>query len=59
MSELERDLDAIAVETGFSGVFRVDPVHMELARAYGLADRGYDMPNAIDTRFALASGTRV
>jgi CubicO group peptidase (beta-lactamase class C family) len=59
MSELERDLDAIAVETGFSGVCQIDRgAHTEVAKAYGLADRGYDIPNTIDTRFALASGTK-
>ncbi len=53
MSDLTLELDAIAVETGFSGVFRVDRgIHMEVAKAYGLADRGYEIPNTVDTRFA-------
>jgi len=59
MSELERELDAIAVETGFSGVVRVDRAgHVEIARAYGLAHRGLEVPNEVDTRFGLASGTK-
>ena len=40
MSALARDLDRIAADTGFSGVFRVDhPGGVETVRAYGLADR--------------------
>ncbi len=31
---------------------------MELAKAYGSAHRGYGIPNAVDTRFGLASGTK-
>jgi CubicO group peptidase (beta-lactamase class C family) len=59
MSELARTLDAIAVETGFSGVFQFDRgAHIDVAKGYGLADRGYDIPNTIDTRFALASGAK-
>ena len=59
MSELERELDAIAVDSGFSGVFRVDrDAQTAVANAYGLADRGYGLPNTVDTRFALASGTK-
>ena len=59
MSDLERELDAIAEETGFSGVVRVDRADdVEVAKAYGLASRGYGIPNDLDTRFALASGTK-
>ena len=29
-----------------------------MARAYGLAHRGYEIPNALDTRFATASGAK-
>ena len=37
---LEGELDALAAETGFSGVVRVDRGgEVELARAYGLAHR--------------------
>ena len=59
MTTLENDLDVIAAETAFSGVVRVDGAHgIELARAYGLAHRGYELPNEVDTRFAIASGTK-
>jgi CubicO group peptidase (beta-lactamase class C family) len=59
MSDLERELDSIAAETGFSGVVRVDRAdRVEVAKAYGLAHRGYEIPNAVDTRFAIASGAK-
>ena len=59
MTTLENDLDAIAAETAFSGVVRVDGAEgIELAKAYGLAHRGYEIPNEVDTRFAIASGTK-
>ena len=59
MSAMELELDAIASETGFSGVVRVDTGdRIELARAYGLAHRAFEIPNEVDTRFALASGTK-
>jgi CubicO group peptidase (beta-lactamase class C family) len=52
-------LDALASETGFSGVVRIDRSgRVELARAYGLAHRGFEIPNALDTRFGLASGAK-
>jgi CubicO group peptidase (beta-lactamase class C family) len=55
----ELELDAIASETGFSGVVRVDRGDtVEIVKAYGLADRSYDIPNEVDTRFGLASGTK-
>lgn len=59
MDELERELDAIAVETAFSGVVRVDRAdRIVVAKAYGLAHRGYEIPNEVDTRFAIASGAK-
>lgn len=59
MDELEREIDATATEVGFSGVVRVDGGdRLVLARAYGFAHRGYEISNEIDTRFALASGTK-
>jgi CubicO group peptidase (beta-lactamase class C family) len=59
MDEPEHAIDAIAAETGFSGVVRVDGADGSVvAKAYGLAHRGYEIPNEIDTRFALASGTK-
>lgn len=59
MEELEHAIDSIAAEQGFSGVVRVDRGDdLELARAYGLAQRGYEIPNTVDTQFALASGSK-
>ena len=59
MPELEQELDRVAWETAFSGVVRIDRGdRVELAKAYGLAHRGYELPNEVDTRFAIASGTK-
>src|SRR6476619_2137027 len=56
MSDLGGELDALASETGFAGVVRIDRGdRIELATAYGLAHRGFEIPNAVDTRFGLAS----
>jgi CubicO group peptidase (beta-lactamase class C family) len=48
------DLDAIAAETGFSGVVRI----ADEVSVYGLADRGHDVANERSTQFATASGTK-
>jgi CubicO group peptidase (beta-lactamase class C family) len=59
MPSLESELDAIAGETSFSGVVRVDRGEEILVeKAYGLAHRGYEIPNEVDTRFATASATK-
>jgi CubicO group peptidase (beta-lactamase class C family) len=59
MATLEQELDAIAAETRFSGVVRIDRgEHVELEKAYGLAHRGYGIANEVDTRFGTASGTK-
>ena len=59
MEPLEQAVDSIADATGFSGVVRVDRGdEVELAKAYGLADRGHEIPNALDTQFAIASGNK-
>src|SRR5262245_14915254 len=59
MDDLRDAIDARAAETGFSGVVRVDrDGAIELARAYGLADRGRGVANTVDTVFASASGTK-
>src|SRR5690242_17189654 len=53
---------AVALEaerTGFSGALRVDRSgETVLAAAYGFADRGHEIPNAVDTRFGTASATK-
>jgi CubicO group peptidase (beta-lactamase class C family) len=55
----EREVDALARETGFSGVVLVDrAAEVELAAAYGLADRAHGIANTLDTQFAIASGTK-
>src|ERR671936_1883375 len=59
MPDFGRELNALASETGFSGVVRIDQGdRIELARAYGLAHRGFEIPNELDTRFAIASGAK-
>ena len=59
MDELERSVDRVAVETGFSGVVHVDVGgDVVVAKAYGNADRGRGIPNSPGTRFAVASGTK-
>jgi CubicO group peptidase (beta-lactamase class C family) len=59
MQPLEDAVDSIAAANGFSGVVRFDRGDdIELAKAYGLAHRGYEIPNTVDTQFAIASGTK-
>jgi CubicO group peptidase (beta-lactamase class C family) len=59
MQSLEDAVDSIAGRTRFSGVVRVDRSgSVELAKAYGPADRGHEIPNTIDTQFGIASGTK-
>jgi CubicO group peptidase (beta-lactamase class C family) len=56
---LQDSVDRIAAETAFSGVVRVDRGdEIEFAKAYGLAHRGWEIPNEVDTRFGIASGTK-
>ena len=55
MHPLEREIDG----TSFSGVVRIDRGgDVELAKAYGLAHRGHEISNTVDTLFATASGTK-
>ena len=59
MSSLANELDALAAESAFSGVVRVDRGdEIVVEKAYGFAHRGYEIPNAVDTRFAIASGVK-
>ncbi|MEV4604098.1 serine hydrolase domain-containing protein [Amycolatopsis sp. NPDC049253] len=56
---LGEEIDRLACDTGFSGVVSVSRGDESvLARAYGFAHRGYGVPNTVDTRFAIASGTK-
>jgi CubicO group peptidase (beta-lactamase class C family) len=53
------ELDALAADTAFSGVVRVDRGGEVLVeRAYGYANRAWQTPNAVNTRFAIASGVK-
>lgn len=53
------DVDKVAEETGFSGVVWVDRGgEVEFAKAYGMANRAYEVPNSVKTRFGIASGSK-
>jgi CubicO group peptidase (beta-lactamase class C family) len=59
MSGLEDAVDSIAGAEAFSGVVRVDRGDdIEVVKAYGLAHRGHEIPNTVETQFAIASGTK-
>jgi CubicO group peptidase (beta-lactamase class C family) len=59
MSSLREAVDEAAERTGFSGAVRLDRSgEIELAAAYGLADRAHGIPNTVDTQFAIASGSK-
>ncbi len=59
MQHLTDAIDRLAAETRFSGVVRVDRAdEVVLARAYGLARRGDEVPAALECRFGIASGTK-
>src|SRR5919206_4395300 len=59
MEHLADAIDRLAAETRFSGVVRVDRAdEVVLARAYGLARRGDEVPAALECRFGIASGTK-
>ena len=59
MGGLQDAVDALAGETRFSGVVRVDRAGaIEVERAYGSADRAHGIANTADTQFAIASATK-
>jgi CubicO group peptidase (beta-lactamase class C family) len=59
MPSLAEAVDALARRTGFSGVVHVERSGgVELAKAFGLADRAHGIPNTIETQLALASGAK-
>jgi CubicO group peptidase (beta-lactamase class C family) len=59
VSDLAADVDSLAAETRFSGVVRVDLAgETVVAKAWGLARRGDEVANRLDTRFGIASGTK-
>jgi CubicO group peptidase (beta-lactamase class C family) len=57
---VDRDgLDRVVAAERFSGVVRIDRCgEVELVAVYGMAHRGCAVRNTIDTRFALASGSK-
>lgn len=59
MASLKEEVARLAQENAFSGVVRVDRHGtIWLEEAFGLAHRGYGLPNTLQTHFALASGTK-
>jgi CubicO group peptidase (beta-lactamase class C family) len=59
VQSLQDAVDRAAEHSGFSGVVRVDGSGgTELCTAYGLADRAHEIPNTVETMFALASGAK-
>lgn len=59
MGTLRDEVDKEALHTGFSGVVRIDRSgEIEVAAAYGFADRRHQIPNTLETQFATASVTK-
>jgi len=57
--DLQAEVDRVATETSFSGVVRLDRDGATVfERGYRMAHRGLGVPNTVDTRFAIASGTK-
>jgi CubicO group peptidase (beta-lactamase class C family) len=57
MVDLAESVFSVASETGFSGVVRFDDGDdTQVFEAFGLAHRGFGLPNTVDTQFAIASG---
>lgn len=57
MNDLAESVARVASETEFSGVVRMDKGDdTQFSGAYGLAHRGFQLPNTDDTQFAIASG---
>jgi CubicO group peptidase (beta-lactamase class C family) len=60
MEDLILGIEQVAAETGFSGVvsiFRNDST--EFSKAFGYRDMKNRLPNTTDTRFGIASGTKL
>ena len=59
MVSIPEAVDAVAGEKAFAGVVSVDRGgEVEFAKAYGLAHRAHKVSNTVDTRFAIASGSK-
>jgi len=56
---LEEQIDELAEATCFTGVVRIDRGDdLVLEKAYGMAHRGLQVPNTVDTQFGLASAVK-
>jgi CubicO group peptidase (beta-lactamase class C family) len=59
MADVVSRVTELAVESGFSGVIRVDRSGREpWSAAFGLADRRHGIANDINTQFGIASGVK-
>lgn len=58
MTDIRTAARSAAAEHHFSGMVRVDHTGATYADAFGLAHRGYEVPNRTDTQFAIASGVK-
>ena len=59
MPSLTEAVDALARRTSFSGVVHVESDgRVELAKAFGHADRSHGVSNTVETQFPLASGAK-
>jgi CubicO group peptidase (beta-lactamase class C family) len=59
MDDLEALVDEVASASNFSGVVRIDRRdEPTFAVAFGLADRAWHISNTVETRFAIASGSK-
>ena len=59
INQLNQVIEGVVSETRFSGVIfvKIDG-NVEFEEAYGYADRSNKIPNTVDTRFGIASGTK-
>jgi CubicO group peptidase (beta-lactamase class C family) len=59
VDDLAATVDEVAGSTAFSGAIRIDRAgEVVFAKAYGMADRARGVANTVDTRFAMASGSK-
>ena len=59
MDDVQRRIDDLAAETGFSGVVRLDRGGATLVdAAYGLADRAHGIPMTTSSQLGMASGSK-
>jgi CubicO group peptidase (beta-lactamase class C family) len=59
MPTLANEIDALARDSSFSGVVRIDRgEEIVVSKPYGFAQRALEIPNKEDTRFGIASGVK-